>query len=73
MADLISLDQCQPLVGEGSVQKQLGGVFTPLKLEHWESLLTSHPDKEYVNYLLKGIREGFRIGFKEAGSSLIGP
>ena len=68
MADLISLDQCQALVGEGSVQEKLGGVFTPLKLEHWESLLTSHPDKEYVNYLLKGIGEGFRIGFKEAGS-----
>ena len=50
------------------MQEKLGGVFTPLKLEHWESLLTSHPDKEYVNYLLRGIREGFRIGFKEAGS-----
>ena len=50
------------------MQEKLGGVFTPLKMEHWESLITSHPDKEYVNYLLRGIREGFRIGFKEAGS-----
>ena len=50
------------------MQEKLGGVFTPLKLEHWESLLASHLDKEYVNYLLRGIREGFRIGFKESGS-----
>ena len=52
----------------GSAQEKLGGIFTPLKLEHWESLLASHPDKEYVNYLLRGIREGFRIGFKKSGS-----
>ena len=44
--------------GEGSVQEKLGGVFTPLTLEHWK----------YVNYPLRGTREGFRIGFKEAGS-----
>jgi len=43
-------------------------VFTPLRLVQWESLLASHPDRDYVNYILRGIKEGFRIGFKASGS-----
>ena len=41
----------------------LQDVITPLVLPHWESLLADLPDKAYVGYLLKGIKEGFRIGF----------
>ena len=29
----------------------------------WQSALRAHPDRAYVQYLLTGIREGFRIGF----------
>ena len=29
----------------------------------WEVLLASHPDREIVEYLLRGIRQGFRISF----------
>ena len=59
--DLLKLDQIgarAPMARSG-----LQAVITPLVLPHWESLLADHPDKNYVGYLLKGIKEGFRIGF----------
>jgi len=31
-------------------------------------LLVSHPDRDYVDYILRGIKEGFQIGFKASGS-----
>lgn len=66
MSDLLRLDQCRPQSGTRTVQERLAGVFTPLCLEHWQSLLARHPDKEYVQYILKGIQEGFRIGFENS-------
>ena len=51
----VGSDRCQ---GSG-----LQAVITPLVLPHWESLLADHPDKNYSGYLLKGIKEGFWIGF----------
>lgn len=38
-------------------------ITTPLKVAEWEHLLRDHPDRAYVDYLLRGIRDGFRIGF----------
>ena len=38
-------------------------MVTPLKLQEWESALVSHPDREYVHYLIQGIWEGVRVGF----------
>ena len=37
------------------------GAF-PLRLEAWSHCLSSHPDSEYVRYIL-GREQGFRIGF----------
>ena len=37
--------------------------MTPLDAAQWEILLADHPDRQFVQYLLSGIREGFRIGF----------
>ena len=36
---------------------------TPLNRLAWELALASHPDQAFVQYLLRGISEGFRIGF----------
>ena len=36
--------------------------MTPLDAAQWEILLADHPDRQFVKYLLSGIREGFRIG-----------
>ena len=38
-------------------------VITPLVHHEWEKALISHPDRQFVLYLLAGIRQGFHIGF----------
>ena len=48
------------------MQERLSGVFTPLNLPQWESMLADHPDRNYVEFILNGIRDGFRIGFSRA-------
>ena len=50
---------------EGSVQ--LEGVSTPLILSAWSKELSRHPDRDFVEYLLNGIRLGFRVGYKGGG------
>ena len=41
---------------------RLAHISTPLKPSAWERYLCSHPDKDFVTYILKGIQQGFRIG-----------
>ena len=36
---------------------------TPLLVPAWSRLLHGHPDRELVYFILRGVREGFRIGF----------
>ena len=36
-------------------------------LSEWHTLLQSHPDKQFVHYILTGIEKGFRIGFSDTG------
>ena len=45
---------------------QLGGIHTPLRVQAWEHHLSQHPDKNFVEYLLLGIRRGIRIGYDYA-------
>ena len=59
---LLALDSCRPLHQtplpcEGRV------IISPLKAHAWSSLLTTHPDPRLAEYLVRGITEGFRIGF----------
>ena len=37
-------------------------IVSPLKPAMWEVLLTEHPDRQFVDYLTQGLREGFHIG-----------
>lgn len=37
--------------------------------ERWEECLASHPDRAYVEFLVQGLREGFRIGFRHGSVS----
>ena len=38
-------------------------IRTPLKAEAWEAMLEGHPDRVLAEIVLRGIREGFRVGF----------
>ena len=41
---------------------RIGEVKTPLVLQAWKEKLSKHPDREYAEYILKGIDEGFHTG-----------
>jgi len=35
-------------------------------LANWESMLQSHPDRRFVEFIIKGLAEGFHVGFNFA-------
>ena len=61
-ADLLCLSFHRPLRPE--VQRELASVHMPLKAATWSQVLVAHPEKAFARYLLAGITEGFRIGFR---------
>ena len=64
MPELQQLDCNTPDEGQqGSLPPEATVVNTPLQVEAWSAALRHHPDREYVSYLIQGIRHGFRIGF----------
>ena len=60
MEDLLALSSHQGAAGGSPLY---ASSHSPLVLESWRKLLIHHPDRMYVNYILSGIAEGFRIGF----------
>jgi hypothetical protein len=44
------------------VDFRLGEVRTPLVQRAWKEKLAKHPDREYADYIVRGIEEGFRTG-----------
>ena len=57
--DVLALDRC---VGQSTVPPMLSAVTTPLNVDAWASMLARHPDRRYAEYIVRGLREGFRIG-----------
>ena len=41
-------------------------ITTPLVWRNWCQALEHHPDKAFQEYIITGLQEGFRIGFKGA-------
>ena len=60
-ADLVCLDLCRP--SRPRVHPLHHPVCSPLDGGAWAEALRSHPDKAFVCFLLRGFKEGFRIGF----------
>ena len=61
-ADLQAMRSCKPprrLI----VPPELGVITTPLVASVWEAELRGHPDSEFADFLVEGIRCRFRIGF----------
>ena len=63
MQQLASLDAQQPQQKLPHFPADLQQISTPLHLRKWEELLQSYPDREFAQYIVAGLREGFRIGF----------
>ena len=65
MSHLAALDSKRPVwpVVEGPSIQGWGQIVTPMVAGEWEMLLTLHPDDAYRAFLVKGLRDGFRIGY----------
>ena len=57
--DLMHLHRCGH---GGSVDQRIAGITTPLKLDKWKQKLRSHPDQDFMAYVLWGMEHVFRIG-----------
>ena len=57
---LMRLSNTSP--GGSPVDFRIAEIKTPLVLLAWKEKLARHPDKEYAEYILKGIEEGFCTG-----------
>ena len=62
---LLALDACYPL-NENLSSFISSSVMSPLVLENWSGELSAHPDKIFAQYILRGISQGFRIGFNHS-------
>jgi len=54
---------------EGSRSRVLRGaeeVVTPLLWQQWERELEEHPDRDWVEFLVRGVRHGFRLGHDQS-------
>jgi hypothetical protein len=64
---LLKLSQRVPSVRR-DVPQGLCKIQTPLVKAEWAKELSNHPDQKYAQYLLQGITEGFRVGFRYGDS-----
>ena len=61
-ADLMCLNFCRP--PHRYTVPELEQVSTPLNPDIWEATLAAHPDRVYAEYVIAGLRDGFRVGFR---------
>ena len=60
--DLMCLDYCRPISPPYPL-REIEAVTTPLCVSAWQQALEPHPDRAYSQYIINGLRYGFRIGF----------
>ena len=63
--DLLALDRCR---SEGTPYTSRVTTTTPLNISAWEEMMRLHPDRRYAEYLVRGLKEGFRIGVDRRNS-----
>lgn len=63
MEDLLTLESCTPRNQLYQLPPQLLVVTTPIVRDAWSLAMATFPDPRLTTYLLKGFKEGFRIGF----------
>ena len=69
ITQLRELDKCRPIAGVPDLPACLYDIQSPIssKIAVWEVQgLASHPDQQFVQYIVQGLREGFRIDFRYA-------
>ena len=73
-AHLLLLQSRRPRGPERAVPAVSGWdhIECPMSATIWEEQLTGHPDRVYCAYLVKGLQDGFRIGFNYEGHTCSG-
>lgn len=61
--DLKVLESRKPKSGSVSLPRELSEIRTPVLVDSWREALASHPDRAFRDYIVRGFREGFHIGF----------
>ena len=70
MDQLEALDRCRPQPRDLlALPEKWSRVTTPLKSEEWERELKDLPDQRCAEFVIRGISEGFRLGFGYASHS----
>ena len=59
---MLELEACSQ-AQSAELPAYLRPVVTPMKLDIWRGVLSCHPDQTFAAYILRGIEEGFRVGF----------
>ena len=72
MADLHALNSRIPSHRPSKLPESFSGIISPLKPGVWEYHLQSLPDRECADYLVSGLKQGFRIGFNYEQCSITG-
>ena len=58
LADLLALDQCRP-----TVRSAITGISASIKVDQWKDIVAAQPDKLFVDWVVRGSRRRFRVGF----------
>ena len=64
LEQLTVLEDCRPMVKSWTLPEKWCRIVTPLKSEEWEWELRDLPDRRCADYLVRGISEGFRLGYE---------
>ena len=50
--------------GQSRLPAEARLIRTPLRAEAWQTMLADHPDRQLVEWMTRGIRQGFRVGYQ---------
>ena len=62
--------ESRSVAGPPKVSQRARVVETPLKWSKWQELLTDHLDRWWAEYIVRSVRDGFRVGFLDMPEGL---
>lgn len=70
MEHLLALERCTRIPASGTPTPSLQDIRTQLNLTAWRMTLGGHPDQHFTRCLIKGLTDGFHIGFDQQHNHL---
>ena len=60
---LLALEACETVA---TVRMEGDCLVSPLSIKAWSDGLSSHPDRNFAEFIIRGISQGFRVGFNRS-------